>query len=319
MIMTLTPNPTLDLSGSVDQMIPNEKNYVSSEARYPGGNGINVARLLTRFGIPVIATGFLGKSVGSEVGSLLDHEDVKHNFVNIKGHTRISVTVSNEKTHQQTRLSFPGPKILSSEIQSLTRRIARIPKSSMLILGGSFPPGFKLSDANRLIKATQKRRIPVVVDIPGHLLRQINLDGVIFIKPNLIEFQDLVGSKVKSVSTIGRAAQKLAQKVSLVCVSSVNGGALLASRDFVWFGIPPKIKVRSTVGAGDSMVAGFAAELWRRKLSTEMCNDDSLLPELLRHGLSAAAATISAPVTELGSPMAARKFFEEIVIRKLRL
>jgi 6-phosphofructokinase 2 len=189
----------------------------------------------------------------------------------------------------------------------------------MLIVGGSFPPGFGVSQANHLIGASKARGIPVVVDIPGELLRKIHLDGLLLIKPNLSEFQELVGRKVKSISSIARLAQTLAKKVGLVCVSSVKGGALLASRDFVWFGVIPKIKIKNTVGAGDSMVAGMTAILWRQKITVEVCNDDLLLPELLRQGLAAAAATLATSGTELGDAKSMRKFSMKIAVKKIHI
>ena len=123
MIYTVTPNPALDLGGVVDQIAPNEKNYVHGETRYPGGNAINVARVLTRLRVPVLATGFLGGSIGDEIRNLLDEEGVAHDFVSIQGHTRISITVSNLSNHQQTRFSFPGPTIRPRELIALERRV----------------------------------------------------------------------------------------------------------------------------------------------------------------------------------------------------
>lgn len=318
MILTITPNPALDLGGTVTQLVPDEKNYVHSETRYPGGNAINVARILQRLNIPVVTTGFLGKSVGHEVGALLDTENIKRQFVKIKDHTRISLTISNLKTHKQTRLSFPGPHVSDTEIQLLMKTFNKMRKLDLLVLGGSFPPGYRISDANQLIKLARARHLPVVVDIPGKLLREIQLEGLLLIKPNLVEFQELVGKKVKSISSVARLAQQLAQKVGLVCVSSVEGGALLVSRDFAWYGTVPKIKVRNTVGAGDSMVGAMTAELWRQKIKFNTCNDDFLLAEVLRQGLAAAAATLMVRGTQLGTAKNINHFLKKVSLRSIQ-
>ena len=317
MIFALTPNPTLDLSGVVDELIADEKNYVQSELRFPGGNAINVSRLLTRMNVPVTAIGFLGQSVGNEVKSLLDKEKVKHSFININGNTRISVTVLNLKTNQQTRLSFHGPKIITNENKKLRDQVLKIPQSSMLIIGGSFPPGFLVSQANFLIRSSRMRGIPIIVDVPGKILSKIKMNGLLLIKPNLHEFQDYIGSKVNSISSIAKLARKLALKVGLVCISSVEGGALLVSRDFVWFGIIPKINVKTTVGAGDSMIAGMSALLWQKNITIKNCNDDDLIPELLRHGLAAAAATLITSGSKLGEVKTIKKFMKNILVRKI--
>jgi 6-phosphofructokinase 2 len=315
MIYAITPNPALDISGVVEQLVPNEKNYVQSETRAAGGNAVNVARLLTRFGVPTIATGFLGGGVGEEIKAILEAEGVKHHFVTIDADTRINITVSNAKTHQQTRLSFAGPKIKRREVHLLEKELIA-PRASMLVLGGSFPPGFNVTHAMRIVQRAQKKGISVVVDCPGPTLRKLNLNGLLLIKPNLVELQELVGKKLTSLPSIARAAQHLAKKVSFVCVSSVQGGALIASHNSIWFGSPPPIKVRSTVGAGDSMVAAMVAELWRNK-QVPACSDDQLVPKLLRHGLAAAAATLSAPGTELGSSKEKHKYLSGVTIQKI--
>src|SRR4051812_19529252 len=105
MIYSFTPNPALDLGGFVDEIIPNEKAYVDHESRAPGGNAINSARVMKRLGAPVVATGFLGGGIGDELKSLLDREKVNHHFIPIRESTRVNITVSNRKTHLQTRLS----------------------------------------------------------------------------------------------------------------------------------------------------------------------------------------------------------------------
>jgi 1-phosphofructokinase family hexose kinase len=317
LIYTITPNPALDLNGIVDELVADEKNYVRSETRFPGGNAVNVARLLTRLQVPVIASGFLGRSVGQEIRHLLDVEHVRHDFVPIDGATRISMTMTSAKTSRQTRLSFPGPSIQRAEIVKLFERVSARRNVAILILGGSFPPGFKVSDANRIVRFAREHQMFVVVDAPSRIMLKLNLNGLTLIKPNLREFQELTGRKLTSLSAIAKAAKMLARKVDLVCVSSVEGGALIASRDFVCYGKTPSLKPKTTVGAGDSMVAAIVAELWRRK--TKEFNDPLLLKELLRQGLSAASATLMRPGTELGKTKDIRKFYKEISVSELRL
>ena len=317
MIYTLTPNPALDLGGVVKSIIPNEKNYVQDETRCPGGNAVNVARLLTKSSIPVCATGFLGGSIGLEIKKLLDDEHVAHDFVKIKGDTRISVTVSNQKTHQQTRLSFSGPKINKAEIDTLMKRVLRIPRGSWLVIGGSFPSNFLPSHIDKIIQIAKDRRVFIALDVPGPLLRKINLDGITFIKPNLIEFQELIGKNVESIASIVKEAKTLTKNVDLVCISSVKRGALLVSKDFVWFGMPPKMKIRSTVGAGDSMVAGILFELRRGRLPSATQDFDQIGPKSLRNGLAFAAATLSTEGTTLGTVRNINKFYSKIRIRQI--
>ncbi len=317
MILTITPNPALDLAGVVERITPNEKNYIFNESRYPGGNAVNVARWLTRLRLPVLASGFLGGNVGTEMMSLLSEEGVEHDFVKIKGNTRISITVSDLKTHQQTRLSFQGPRIRSSEIALLKKQIAVLPRESLLIIGGSFPPGFSPSHLNQMIHSAERRKIPIIVDIPGPLLKQARYSDLWLIKPNLSEFHELTGSKTTRISSLIAEAREVAAGVRLVCISSVDGGALLISNKAAWFGKTPKITVKSTVGAGDSMVAAMASVLWKKKVYEFQGDLDQLMPMLLTQALAAAAATLSTPGTALGSAQKMRSFIPDIHVRKI--
>jgi 1-phosphofructokinase family hexose kinase len=319
MIYTVTPNPTLDLGGKVERLVPNEKNYVDDETRFPGGNAINAARILRRLGVPVVATGFLGGGIGAEVETLLREEGVTSHFVKIEGNTRIGLTVSNRKTHVQTRLSFPGPRILSSEWKLLLHNLAKIKPPGLVVIGGSLPPGITAAQIGNLIRALRKHQILSMVDMPGPLLKSIIPEGPVFIKPNLTEFQELVGKRITSVPAVLREARKLCRHVSLVCVSSVGGGALLITRKSAWFGRAPRVKVKSTVGAGDSMVGAVAAHLWKNLESEggiEALTDDTI-GDLLRWGLAAAAATLETHGTELGSAEKIHEYYRKTRVARV--
>lgn len=307
-ILSITPNPALDLSGVVDNIVPNEKCYVHDEIKSPGGNGINAARILTRLKIPVITTGFVGGSTGQEIKSLLDREGVKTSFLQVAGHSRICVTVSNRKDHQQTRLTFPGPKISKTEGRQLFDFINRGKNISLLIFGGSLPEGFPTSEILRVMKLARQKKIVTVVDCPGRFLPELIKGQPLLIKPNLIEFQELIGKKVKTISAVKKQAHSLLNQVPYICISSVEGGALLVTKEGAWFGRIPKVKIRSTVGAGDSMVGAMVAQIAQGKT----------LPEnMLRWGLAAAAATLSKMGTTLGSAKDIHRLYQQTVVTKV--
>jgi 1-phosphofructokinase family hexose kinase len=291
-VFALTASPTLDLSGIVNQIIPSEKNYVYDQIKSPGGNGINAARILTRLRIPTLATGFLGGSVGEEIKFLLDKEGVKNRFIPIKEHSRICVTVSNRSDHQQTRLTFPGPHISPNEKRALFSLVANDKKIKILVMGGSLPSGFEVQDAKKILKIMRQKNIPCIVDCPGMILRDLINERPTLIKPNLMEFQEATRSSGFTIQAVRQAAQKILEKVPYVCVSSVEDGALLITRDKSYFGKIPKIKIRSTVGAGDSMVGAMTAQLFQKNASAQ---------DILRWGLAAAAATLSNPGTAFGT------------------
>ena len=266
-ILSITPNPSLDLSGIVTSLYQNEKSYVTSELRSPGGNAINAARVLNRLGVPVLATGFLGGHIGQEVRKFLDLDGVKNKFIQIEGSTRINVTVSNNSDHQQTRLSFPGPEIQKLEVQRLFKIFEVSKNVKLLTIGGSLPMGFTFKHVKKLIKLAQQRRIPTVIDCPGQILKQIISARPLMIKPNLEEFHQLTGTPVKSIAAVEKEARKLLNQVPFICVSSVEDGTLLVTQDGSYFGRIPKIKIKSTVGAGDSMVGAMIAQLFRGNFS----------------------------------------------------
>jgi 1-phosphofructokinase family hexose kinase len=317
-IYTLTPNPALDLGGIVDNLIPNEKSYVHDETRCPGGNGINAARILHRLGSPVKLTGFLGGGVGQELKLLLDQEKLQHKFIKIQGSTRIGITVSAKDSHLQTRLSFPGPVIQASERKALFDFILKIKKPAILVIGGSLPEGFSVRDVQMILKICQSKNILTIVDCPAPILKKILSLGTLMIKPNLLEFQEAIRRTLHSTASVVREARKLTKKIPLVCISSVDKGALLVTPHFAWYGEIPKVKIRSVVGAGDSMVGAMVSQLWKQRVLLKE-NFDKFekhhSEDLLRWGLAAACATLTHPGTALGSREQIESFHSKIKIK----
>jgi 1-phosphofructokinase family hexose kinase len=320
-IYTLTPNPVLDLGGIVDKLIPNEKSYVHNETRCPGGNGINAARILHRLGSPVTLTGFLGGGVGQELRLLLNQESLNHKFINIQGSTRIGITVSEKDSHLQTRLSFPGPMIQSPERMALFEFFSKIKKPAIVVIGGSLPDGISVRDLQEIINLCQSKNIFTIVDCPAPILKKILARETLMIKPNLHEFQEAVGRKLRSAESVVREARKFSKKIPLICVSSVEQGALLVTPRFAWYGEIPKVKIRSVVGAGDSMVGAIVAQLWKHKILLKDNFEEFELhqsAELLRWGLAAACATLTHPGTTLGSREQIESFYSKINIEPVK-
>ncbi|WP_374078912.1 1-phosphofructokinase family hexose kinase [Bdellovibrio bacteriovorus] len=307
-ICSITPNPALDLSGFVEALKVDEKTYVHQEVRAPGGNGINSARILNRLGVSVVASGFLGGSTGKEIELLLKGEHLRHHFIPIRESSRINITVTNQSNHKQTRLSFPGPRVDRDEKRQLFNYIKGNKELCLLILGGSLPPGFTTKDFRSLIAIAKKNNVEVVVDCPGGILSQVISSKPLLIKPNLDEFQVLTGTKVRSIFAVRAQAEKYLNKVPYICVSSVDGGALLVTPVGAYFGRIPEVRILSTVGAGDSMVGSMVAQLYKGNRSPE---------QILRWGLAAAAATLSESGTRLGRASHIKKLFKRTVVESV--
>ncbi|MEA9355161.1 hexose kinase [Bacteriovorax sp. PP10] len=307
-ILSLTPNPSLDLGGTVTNSKLNEKNYVFNETRFAGGNAINASRILSRLKIPVIASGFLGGPTGVEILNLLSAEKLKNNFIKINNNSRTCVTISNDLDHNQVRFNFPGPLIKSNEKNKMLDLLNDYQNISLILIGGSLPPGVKSRDILKFMNLAKKKNIKCIVDCPGPILEKIIKGRPLMIKPNLTEFQQLMKTKVKSISSVERLAKELLQYVQYVCVSSVEGGTLLVTKDHSYFGKIPHVKINSTVGAGDSMVGAIAREFFKN-------NSDP--GDLLRWGLAASAATLLQKGTQLGSARDIERLYKKCVVHQL--
>lgn len=309
-ILTLTLNPSLDVSGLVDNLVPNEKSYVTGVKQTPGGNGVNAGIIAHRLGGKVTLSGFVGGENGKTLKSLLTNEGVSHRFIPIRHNTRMNISIHAKDTHHQTRLSFPGPVITRDEWKKLEEKIGTLKaEKDIVVIGGSLPPGVSANTVSRLVRKLKEMNILTLVDVPCPALKTLVRAKPDFIKPNLTEFQELTGKKVKSIQEVLKEIDKLHRLVPLICVSSVEGGAILSDKTGAWFGILPKLKVRSTVGAGDSMVGAIAFLLAK--------NPSASIPELLRMGLAASAATLTEPGLTLGSAKAIHANMRGIKIRKL--
>ena len=312
MILTLTLNPALDVSGTVLQLIPNEKAYVENEMRMPGGNGINAARIASRLGAQVCATGFLGGSAGEEVRTLLKKENLDQHFISVKGSTRTNITISLKKGSEQTRLSFPGPKIQKNELLELEKFIFKN-NPSLIVIGGSLPLGIRPIFLKRIISKFNQLNIPILLDVPGSILRELNGIKPYMIKPNIIEYQEMTGTKCSKLNEVLEVAKKISASIPVQCISSVEGGALLVTSEHAWFGKTPRLNVQSSVGAGDSMVGAMAHALVKMKFKMTKVNCE----KMFRLGLAASSATLSNKGLTMGSRKMIQYYVPKIVIKKL--
>ncbi len=329
MITTVTPNPALDLSGIVDTLLPNEKNSVFSAQRDPGGNGINAARIISRLKGPVEALGFLGGAVGEEIRAQLRDEGVTCAFTPIRGQTRTNVTVTRLDTHQQTRLTFPGPRVTSAEQKNLLRKISSLKKPGLLVLGGSLPQGCPSNFHLRLVRALQSTQIGAVIDIPAKPLRAFteklrakDRDRLLFVKPNQLELEEWSGRALPSDADLLMACRELQKYFPIVCLSLGARGAWLVTSSHRLEGTPPPIQAKGSVGAGDSFVGGFCDRLVRRGIHTRADVEEAspaILAECLRWGLAAGSATAQVIGTTLGRANEVRRLVTQIKIRESTL
>ncbi len=269
MIYTVTFNPSLDYIVSVENFKTGTVNRTTSEKIYPGGKGINVSMVLGNLGIESRALGFSAGFTGDELERLLDERKVKSDFIRVKqGMTRINVKLySNEKisnneiSNIETEINGQGPAISDGDIDKLYEKLDRLKDGDILVLAGSIPSVMPSSIYMDIMKHLQNKRLKIVVDATKDLLVNVLKYHPFLIKPNNYELGEIFEVKLDSKDEVVTYAKRLQEMGALnVLVSMAGEGAVLVTENAdVYKMDAPKGKVINSVGAGDSMVAGFLA------------------------------------------------------------
>jgi 6-phosphofructokinase 2 len=290
-ILTVTLNPAVDIYTSVPRLAPAHKLRCSSERRDPGGGGINVARVIARLGGDVTAIFPAGGPVGDHLQRLVHQEDLNARAVPISGVTRENFTVLEEASQGEYRFVLPGPALTQREFETCVAATSVVGAPAYVVASGSLPPGAPSDAYARFAAHTKKRSAKFVLDASGQALQEALEEGVYLVKPNLSELQELVGAPLSSETDLVDAARSLiaSDKAQVVAITRGADGALLAMRDEVWTAQAIKAPIMSSVGAGDSFLAGLVWSLAR--------GDGA--ETALRHALAAGAATLLQPGTTL--------------------
>lgn len=257
MIYTLTLNPALDYDMYLENELEAENLNLAKEVNYrAGGKGINVSKVLKNLGIESTAIGYVAGFVGDFIVKDLQKDGIKSEFVELDGITRINVKVNgNDK---ETELTGVSPKITDEKLQKLVKKMADLKDGDILVLSGSIPS----SISNKIYKELSenvKANVEIVLDTRGNLL-QDNIHNNLFVKPNIHELRDMFGEKLETKQEIVEKCKYFLDRgVKNVILSRGGDGALLVNKGFVLEASVPKGKLINSIGAGDSMVAGFVA------------------------------------------------------------
>lgn len=309
MIITLTPNPAVDQTVWVDRLETGAVNRFRSPQLDPAGKGINVSRMADRLGWPTIAFGFLAGEIGLIAHRALDDEGVQHHFVNVPGQTRLNVTVVDETTGMSTGLYGPGPAVEQEHLTKLSDLIQFwLQAGRVLVLAGSLPPGVPEDTYATYIRMAHLKGVKTILDADDEPFRLGVEARPFLIKPNVAEAERLLGRSLPNLRAMIQGARELVRKgVEIVVVSMGAQGAICAQGDEVWRAVPPQVERLSTVGSGDSLVAGLAAALAR---------GDHIM-EGLRIGTAAGAATAMTPGTALGTADMVTALVSQVQIEEL--
>mgnify|MGYP002624428391 CR=1 FL=1 len=257
MIYTVTFNPALDYIVRLDKFTAGEINRVNYEQVLGGGKGINVSIVLANMGIKSTALGFLAGFTGAEIQRQLEGFGCAFDFVWLKeGFSRINVKA---KADRETEINGQGPKITEEAQQELFAKLDRLGEGDTLVLAGSIPNTLPDDIYQRIMGRLQGKGIRVVVDAEKGLLLKVLQYHPFLIKPNNHELGDMFGVKLTTDEEIIEHAKKLQEKgAQNVLISMAGDGAILLTAEGKHYKSPaPKGKLVNSVGAGDSMVAGF--------------------------------------------------------------
>lgn len=291
-IITFTINPALDKSSRVESIRPDSKLRCEAPVFEPGGGGINVSRAIKKLGGETISYYLAGGPSGEVIEQLLEEEGVKQHVIKSKEWTRENFSVTDISHNHQYRFGMPGPQIPEEEWQNCLNIIKDIqPVPKYLIVSGSLAPGVPSDFYAQLAKVAKKKGIKVVVDTSGDALLKAAEEGVFMLKPNLREMGQLTGKKSISADEQEELAQEIIRsgKAEILLVSLGPRGAMLATKDTIEYVVPPTVHVESTVGAGDSMLAGF---VYAHSLGWD-------ISDVLKYSVASGTAATITPGSEL--------------------
>ncbi len=257
MIYTVTFNPSLDYVIQVDKLVPGEINRTTHEAVYPGGKGNNVSVILSNLGHSSKALGFTAGFTGEALENMLKEFGCDTAFIRLpEGSTRINVKIN---AGEETEINGQGPVITEEAQQALFEQLDALKKEDILVLAGSIPNTLPSDIYERILEHLQGRGIHFVVDATKELLLKVLKYHPFLIKPNNHELGEMFGVTLKTRDEIVTYAKKLQEMgAENVLVSMAGDGAILLTEEgIIYKAKPPKGKVLNSVGAGDSMVAGF--------------------------------------------------------------
>lgn len=309
-IVTLTLNPALDISADVDRVEPQRKLRCRNVRSDPGGGGVNVARMVRRLGGAAFAVLTSGGPRGDRLVSLLAREGVPHQAIAIAEETRENVTVAETASGDQYRFVMPGPRLTTKEWREAVAAVERAAAEDVVVVSGSLPPGLSPSAFGRLCARLRRAGARVALDSGGPALRAaLQGGGVWLVKPNLAELEDLTGTALATERDRLRACQAIVADggARIVALSLGAEGALLVTPDGAWRARPPAIEAVSSVGAGDSFMAG---------LTWALCGE-AAPAEALRWAVASASATVLSPGTKLGRRVDARRLLRDIPVEEI--
>ncbi|NVJ24234.1 1-phosphofructokinase family hexose kinase [Myxococcus sp. AM011] len=305
-IVTLTLNPAIDVATSVPEVTPEHKLRCGTVRRDPGGGGINVARVVRELGGESIAVYTRGGVTGLLLEELLEAKGLLRRSIPVEGATRESFTVAEGTSAREYRFILPGPVLSEREWQRCLSAVGEVATgAAFIVASGSLPQGVPEDFYARVARLGKGLGVRVVVDTSGTPLSVALEEGVFLAKPNRRELRELTGMKAEDLDSQAAAARELVARgrAEVLAVSMGADGALLTTRDTQLRASPPPVETHSSVGAGDSFVAGLTLSLSRGQSYSDA----------LRWGIASGTAALLSQGTDLCLRADVERLFTRVV------
>lgn len=259
MIYTVTFNPAIDYVINVDNFKAGTVNRVASEEKFAGGKGINVSRVLNNLGVKSKALGFVGGFTGRFIVDSLEEQGVDTEFIYVTGDTRINVKL---KSAEETEINGGGPVVTSEDLDKLFAIVEKLSANDFLVLAGNVQKSVPSDIYATIQEKCAKNNVKVIVDTTGNALVATLKNKPFLVKPNNHELGEIFNVELNTTEEIIEYAQKIREMgAQNVIISMAAKGALLICETGVYHASPAKGTVQNSVGAGDSVIAGFLAQL----------------------------------------------------------
>ena len=307
-IVALTLNPSIDISTSVERVEPTRKLRCTPPRLYPGGGGVNVARVAIRFGAGVELIYPTGGSTGHLLRRLIEREGIPNLAVDLAEETREDLTVFEETTGDEYRFVLPGPRVSEAEWRKCLDILDALhSRPKFMVASGSLPPDVPQDFYARVAKIARRLGAKFVLDTSGAALEPALKEGVYLLKPNLRELGEFVGTEVATDRAVIDASQRLIARygIEIVVTSLGELGAILVSTDKILRAEAPRVHVLSAVGAGDSFLGAMVS-----RLATGHPLEDAF-----RYAVAAGAAAVLTPGTALCNRADVERLLQQVRIR----
>ncbi|MGM0219897.1 1-phosphofructokinase [Enterococcus sp. AZ126] len=303
MIYTVTLNPSIDYIVHVKGLKLGDLNRMTNDFKLPGGKGINVSRILKRIQAESTALGFLGGFTGNFISDWLTKEQIQTNFTTVREDTRINIKL---KSESETEINGLGPAISNEEMQDLKKSLSMISSGDIVVLSGSTPASLRKGFYEELIQIIKDKNAEFVIDTTGKDLMNALPQKPLLIKPNNHELAELFDVEFQTIDDILPFGERLLDDgAKHVIISMAGDGALLFTKEGIYRSNVLKRSLKNSVGAGDSMIAGF--------VGTFSKNNDPV--EAFKWGVACGSATAFSD--DLASVDLINELISEVEIEKI--